>query len=247
MFFLRYALFIAGCILDIPHIHALAHPRPPDKPDWAFSDRSALSPPFPSVDKTVFDSPLAEPKPTVSVSVKLGWAKVARVFNYNSNKDHEGNEVEKGEMVLITLVRQCERPRAVDVLRYTKQLVDVGRASNEAAAMIIRGRIGWPMEVELKKRNAQDREEEVWEAVCDKVVYFATEYQVLYVYVNCLLPTRFCFVYPPVFLHRGLDLLYHVLVHISVDPTEKPEITLLGWHQHYFIRKGTPEDKIVSQ
>ncbi|KAJ3858416.1 hypothetical protein EV359DRAFT_87778 [Lentinula novae-zelandiae] len=205
MFFLRYALFIAGCILDITHIHALPHPRPPDKPIKHF------------------DSPLAEPKPTVSISVKLKWAKVARVFDYNSNKDHEGNEVEKGEMVLITLDPTCKRPRAVDVLRYTKQLVDVGRAANGAAAMIIRGRIGWPMEVELKKRNAQHREKEVWDAVCDKVVYFATEYQVLYV---------------------GLDLLYHVLVHISVDPTEKPEITLLGWHQHYFIRKGTPEDKI---
>lgn len=183
----------------------------------------------------------------VSQYVELGWAKVARVFDYNSNKDHEGNKVEEGEKVLIALDYKCKRARAVDALKYTKQLVDVGRAANGAAAMIIRGRIGWPMEVELKKRKAQHREKEVWDAVCDKVVYFATEYQVLYVYVNCLLPTRFCFVYPPVFFHRGLDLSYHVLVHISGDPTEKPEITLLRWDRRFFITKGTPEDKIVSQ
>ncbi|KAF8824717.1 hypothetical protein HHX47_DHR7000019 [Lentinula edodes] len=224
MFFLHYTLFIAGCILDITHIYALPHPGRPDQPDWVFLDSNALSPPFPSVDETaVFKSPLAQPKPMVSQYVELGWAKVARVFDYNSNKDHEGNKVEEGEKVLIALDYKCKRARAVDALKYTKQLVDVGRAANGAAAMIIRGRIGWPMEVELKKRKAQHREKEVWDAVCDKVVYFATEYQVLYV---------------------GLDLSYHVLVHISGDPTEKPEITLLGWHQRYFITKGTPEDKI---
>ncbi|KAJ4467700.1 hypothetical protein C8J55DRAFT_226165 [Lentinula edodes] len=143
-------------------------------------DPNALSPPFPSVDKTVFDPPLAEPNPAVSDSAKLGWAKVERVSNYNSNKDREGNDVEKGEMVLIQLPRQPGRHLAVDALEYTKQLVDVGRTAGGAAAMIIRGRIGRPMEVELKERKAQHRENEVCDAVCDKVVYFATEYQVLY-------------------------------------------------------------------
>ncbi|KAJ3877626.1 hypothetical protein F5051DRAFT_407973 [Lentinula edodes] len=242
MFFLRYALFIAGCILDITHIHALphprrsdrpvsnfthfldsTHPRPPDRPDWVFRDSNALSPPFPSMDKTVFDPPLAEPKPAVSSTVKLGWAEVACVSNYNSNKDREGNDVEKGEMVLIQLPRQPGRHLAVDALEYTKQLVDVGRTAGGDAAMIIRGRIGRRMEVELKERKAQHRENEVCDAVCDKVVYFATEYQVLYV---------------------GLDLSYHVLVDISDDPTKKPEITLLRWDRRFFITKGTPEDKI---
>ncbi|KAJ3849029.1 hypothetical protein EV368DRAFT_67767 [Lentinula lateritia] len=212
----------AGCILGITHIHALPHPGPPDTPDWVLQNVNALSPPFPSVDRTVFDSPLAQPKPMVSDSVNLTWAKVRCVFDYNSNKDREGKEVEEGEMVLITLNYRCKRPGAVNVLNYTKQLVDVGYTSNKVAAMIIRGRIGWPMEEELKKRNAKHREKEVWDAVCDKVVYFATEYQVLYV---------------------GLNLSFHVLVNIR-NPNKKPEITLLGWHQHFLIKKGIPEDKI---
>ncbi|KAJ3982372.1 hypothetical protein F5890DRAFT_375730 [Lentinula detonsa] len=243
MLFPLYLSLLTGCILTIAHaLPVLLLP----KPDWILEKGDSLTPPFPPVDSKVFDPLLAQ---TVGLNARrptlnLGWCRVANLESY---KDRAG-VVHSYPQKNITMILPATRidgsslpsdysphllgPRhysAVNTLKYTKQVVDVGHTKSGRAAMIVYGMSGQPlmMNKHYMKATPEERshlEKQVDKMACDEAVRIAKQSQVLY--------TGF----------RSAD---SVLVYTSkIAPHTVESVLLMDWHDSVFVKKDTPEEEM---